>query len=87
MPENNIHRNQIQDKEFSLGVTYYEVMDLAEENLDMFLKHTPREEIIDWLQWNDPNGVYRDADSIREFGNIMSKDEGIEIMKRQVLNL
>lgn len=87
MPENIIHRNQPQDKKFSLGLTYYEVMDLAEENLDIFLKHTPREEIVDWLQWNDPNGVYRDADSLSEFGNIMGKDEGVEIMKRQVLQL
>jgi hypothetical protein len=87
MSENIIHRNQPQDKEFSLGLTYYEVMDLMAEQLDMFLKHTPREEIVDWLQWNDPNGVYRDTDSLNEFGNIMSKDEGVEIMKRQVLQL
>jgi hypothetical protein len=75
------------DKEFSLGLTYYEIMDLPEEHLGRFLMETPREEIIDWLQWNDPNGVYRDEDSMREFDNILSKEEGIEIIKRQVLQL
>lgn len=73
------------DKEFSLGLTYYEIMDLPEDGLNRFLKQTPREEIIDWLQWNDPNGVYRDEDSMREFENILSKEEGIEIIKRQIL--
>lgn len=73
------------DKEFSLGLTYYEIMDLPEEQLGRFLIETPREEIIGWLQWNDPNGVYRDEDSMREFGNILSKEEGVEIIKRQIL--
>ena len=85
MAEIIMKRNQPEDKKFSLGLSYYEVMDLAEENLDMFLTHTPREEIIDWLQWNDPNGVYTDNASLSEFGNIVSKEEGIEIMKHQVL--
>ena len=76
--------NQIPDREFSQGLSYYEVMDLAEENLDMFLKQTPREEIIDWLQWNDPNGAYTDNASLTEFGNILTKEDGVEIMKRQV---
>lgn len=74
------------DKEFSLGLTYYEIMDLPQEQLDAFLKHTSRLEIIDWLQWNDPNGVYRDEDSMREFDNVLGKEEGIEIIKRQILN-
>lgn len=74
-----------EDRKFSLGLSYHEVMDLAKNNLDMFLKHTSREEIIDWLQWNDPNGVYADNASLAEFGNILSKEDGVEIMMRQVL--
>jgi len=72
------------DKLFSLGLTFYEIMDLAPEQLDQFLIHTPREEIIEWLQWNDRNGVYNDEDSLREFGNTVSKEEGMEIIKRQL---
>lgn len=26
------------------------------------LEHGNREDLIDWLTWNDPNGSYRDAD-------------------------
>jgi hypothetical protein len=73
------------DKNFSLGLTYYEIIDLQEIQLDAFLKHTSREEIIDWLQWNDPDGTYNDQDSMREFDNILAKEEGIEIIKRQIL--
>jgi len=72
------------DKNFSLGLTYYEIMDLQQIQLNEFLKHTSREEIIDWLKWSDPNGIYTDQESIREFGSMMTKEEGVEIMKRQI---
>ena len=72
------------DKQFSLGLSFYDIMDLSQEALSRFLDLTSREEIIDWLQWNDPNGVYRDEDSLNEFGNICSKEEGIEIVMRQI---
>lgn len=26
----------------------------------------PREKLIGWLQWNDPNGAYSDEDAIRD---------------------
>ena len=48
------------------------------------LESWTREELIDWLCWNDHNGVYRDEDSIQEFGNIMSKEEAIELIKNQL---
>ena len=82
-----LNKRQPEDRKFSLGLSYYEVMDLLENQLDIFLKHTPREEVIDWLQWNDPNGVYEDIASMNEFGNIVTKEEGVEIMKRQILQL
>lgn len=43
-----------------------------------------RESLINWLCANDRNGVYRDEDSLREFGNILSKDEAIEIITNQL---
>lgn len=64
---------------------YYKIMDLTSDQLDLFLPTMTREEIISWLQWNDPNGVYIDKQSLNEFDNILSKEEGIEIMKRQIL--
>jgi hypothetical protein len=71
--------------EFSLGLDFFQVMDLSPEQLDKFLTLSSRNEIIDWLQWNDPNGIYTDKASISEFGNIVSKDDAIAIMKRQIL--
>ena len=44
-----------------------------------------RESLIDWLTWNDRNGVYKDEDSMREFGNILGKEEAIQIMTNQIL--
>lgn len=54
------------------------------QELNEILDTWSRDEIIQWLCWNDPNGVYTDADSLNEFGNIMTKEEGIEIMVRQI---
>ena len=43
-----------------------------------------REQIIEWLEWNDHNGVYNDKDSMDEFGRIMAKSEGESIMFCQI---
>lgn len=64
---------------------YYEVMDLPKSQLETVLKQWSRLEIIDWLCWNDTNGIYKDSDSIKEFGNIMSKEEGVAIMIKQIV--
>ena len=69
---------------FSLGLDYYEIMNLTPVELHDFLKLSTREEIIDWLQWNDPNGVYLDSLSVAEYGTVVSKEEGIEVIKRQI---
>lgn len=58
---------------FSLGLSYSEVIELNDNELRQFLSYTPREEIIEWLQWNDFNGVYKDEPSLLEFGNIIVK--------------
>lgn len=43
-----------------------------------------RKDIIEWLSWNDHNGIYDDERSLKELGNIMSREQGIEIMIRQI---
>jgi len=30
-----------------------------------------REELIAWLEWNDPDGTYRDEDAIAEFEHVI----------------
>jgi hypothetical protein len=39
------------------------------------VKEMTREQLIEVLEWNDPNGTYNDEDSILEFGEVMSRDE------------
>lgn len=62
---------------------YYHLFDLPELILLKTISALPREELIEFLCWNDRNSVYRDEASMREFDNIMSKEEGIRIIMRQ----
>lgn len=39
------------------------------------IKEMTREQLIEVLEWNDPNGTYNDEDSILEFGEIMTREE------------
>lgn len=64
----------------------YAVMDLSADELLSHVRTMSREELIEWLCWNDRNGVYRDEDSLLEFGNAMTKAEGEEIMFRQIMS-
>ncbi len=42
-----------------------------------------REQLIEWLCWNDPNGVYRDEDSIRDGMEVLSYEEAYELYLNQ----
>ena len=64
----------------------YVAMDLPEDQLLTEVRAMSREQLIDWLCWNDRNGVYRDDDSMAEFGNVMTKEEGEEIMFREIMS-
>jgi hypothetical protein len=74
------------DDYFSLGLSYYDLMELSDDELGKFLSLTSRYEIIRWLQWNDSNGVYLDHLSRKEYGEVLKKEEAIEIVKRQILD-
>ncbi|PVX46177.1 hypothetical protein C8C85_2003 [Flavobacterium sp. 103] len=63
---------------------YYKLMELRDVALESELNSWSRLDLIEWLSWNDRNGVYRDEDSLQEFGNIVSKEEAIEIITRQI---
>ena len=63
---------------------YYKLMELRGEFLQSELKIWTREELINWLCWNDRNGVYKDEDSLREFENILSKNEAVQIITKQI---
>ena len=72
-------------KEEKLRHPYYKIMELSKIDLEIELGSWSREELIDWLSWNDRNGIYNDEDSLLEMGNILAKEEAIEIMIRQIV--
>lgn len=76
--------NTYLNEEKKLKHPYYKLMELSEEKLQLELKSWSRKDLIDWLCWNDKNGVYRDKDSLREFDNVLGKEEAIEIITRQI---
>jgi hypothetical protein len=59
-------------------------MDLKGDVLFSELNSWSRLDLIEWLSWNDSNGVYKDEDSLREFDQIISREEALEIMVRQI---
>ncbi|HTI58979.1 hypothetical protein [Mucilaginibacter sp.] len=66
------------------GFNYHTFADLPERKLIVLINAMTREDIIEWLIWNDPNGIYHDEHSLKELGNILTRSEGIEILLRQI---
>nr|WP_314498680.1 hypothetical protein [uncultured Chryseobacterium sp.] len=60
-------------------------MEKRGDDLETELNSWSRLDLIEWLSWNDRNGVYRDEDSLREFGNTVGKEEAIEIITKQII--
>ena len=67
------------------GLTFYSIMDASDDVLNNFFEEATREELIAWLSWNDRNGVYKDEQHLNEFGCLMTKEDGVENMKNQIL--
>lgn len=66
------------------GYKYQTLTEITESKLILLVNAMSREDLIEWLSWNDPNGIYQDQQSLKELGNVMSRDEGMEILLRQV---
>lgn len=75
--------NYLTEKE-KLNHPYYSLMELKGEELNEKLNSLSRLELIDWLCWNDRNGVYSDEDSLREFGNTLTKERAMEIITEMI---
>jgi hypothetical protein len=63
--------------------TYRSFAELPMNDVITISDQMTRYDIIEWLMWNDPNGIYEDELSLDEIGNIVSKEEGVGIMRRQ----
>lgn len=75
------------NEEEKLKHPYYKLMELKGADLENELNSWSRLDLIEWLCWNDRNGVYRDEDSLREFGNTVSKELAIEIITKQIIQV
>jgi len=62
----------------------YQLMEKTGEELKSEISNLTRSDIIDWLQWNDPNGIYTDELSLQEFGEVMTREEGIQLIIKQI---
>ena len=72
------------NEHLKLSTWNYQIMELQGEALIIELKTYTRQTIITWLQWNDPNGIYEDKLSLKEFGKVLTLKEEIEIILRQI---
>jgi hypothetical protein len=63
----------------------YRFILMTEVELRTELKNWSRKDLIEWLTWNDSNGIYNDEQSMSEIGNIMTYNEGVEIMINQII--
>jgi len=63
---------------------YYKIMELKGDELKNTLLQWSRTELIEWLSWNDHNGVYRDEQCLHEFGEIITKELAMEMMMNQI---
>lgn len=67
-----------------ITVSFSRLTALSDAELDQELNRWTREDFIQFLTWNDSNGIYTDEDSLKELGNIMTREEGYEIAFRQI---
>ena len=47
------------------------------------LQSGTRDQLIEWLTWNDPNGFYTDADTVSEASPLLTIERARAIMRRQ----
>lgn len=63
---------------------FYRLFLMTEAEVQAELSTWPREQVIAWLKWNDPFGAYTDEESLKRFGTVMSYEEGLHIIIRQI---
>ena len=53
----------------------------SREYQNQLLGRGSRDQIIEWLVWNDPNGVYADSDSIAEDRQPLTIEQAQSLMR------
>ena len=65
---------------------FYRLFTMTEHEVKQELSTYTREQIIAWLKWNDPRGIYEDEESLQNFGNTMPYEEGVKIILHQIFH-
>jgi hypothetical protein len=73
-----IEQRSLIEKNPNYRITFFDESKLREE-----LRTWCREDLIAWLKWNDPNGIYEDQESLDELGTIMTHQEGVDLIIKQ----
>jgi hypothetical protein len=55
----------------------------SEDFQQYLIKQGTREQIIEWLQWNDHNGCYSDAESAHEGLSPLTREQAVELIVDQ----
>ena len=76
--------NELEKRELIRKNPNYRLSFLSEAELSEELKKWNRDDLISWLKWNDPNGIYSDEQSLKEIGEIMTYEEGVQLIIDQV---
>ncbi len=72
------------NKRRELRHPFYKLMKLDNDALKAELSTWSRTDLIEWLCWNDRNGIYSNEDSMAEFGKVLAKDEAMNIVIKQI---
>lgn len=77
---NNKNQREIMPEHLRNTDWRYQVMELSEADLENELSTWPKEKIISWLDWNDPNGIWTDEDAIAEGYEPFTKESAKEYL-------
>jgi hypothetical protein len=76
---NKFEEKELVRKNPNCALSFLSEVELREE-----LKKWKRDDLISWLKWNDPNGIYSDGQSLCELGEILTYEEGVQLIIEQV---
>lgn len=83
---NNENQREIVPEHLRDNDWRYQIMELSGADLEKELSLWSREKMINWLEWNDPNGIWTDEDAKAEgykpFTQQDAKDYLIQILSQ-----
>lgn len=82
---NNENQRQIMPEYLRDTDWRYQIMKLSDSDLESELSTWSREKMIEWLDWNDPNGIWTDEDAKNENVPMLTRDKAKDYIVRFIL--